>query len=99
MKLFAVLDIKSGFFLKPFAESSTVQALRGFDIAVNESDSTFRRFPDDFALMELAEFDSQNGQLQAHAAPVNLGTGRSVLRNPEQQLSLASGSPKHEIRN
>lgn len=92
MKLFCILDIKSGFYLKPFAESSTVQALRGFEIAVNESDSTFKRFPDDFALMDLGDFDCQSGLLVANTAPVNLGTGRSVIRNPERQSHLALGS-------
>ena len=81
MKLFSVLDVKANAFLQPFADSSTISALRGFDVAVNEGKSTFSRFPDDFALMELAEFDQQTGIIKPHAAPMNLGTARSVYRS------------------
>lgn len=99
MKLFAVLDLKAGFFMQPFPEQNTVSALRGFEVAVNESKSTFSQFPDDFALMELASFDQQTGEIVPHAAPLNLGTGRSVLR-PDTQIPLPFNktSPQNEIR-
>lgn len=81
MKLFAVLDVKANYFLQPFADSSTVGALRGFEIGCNDPKSTFNRFPDDFALCELASFDVNSGALVAHAAPLNLATARSLIRN------------------
>lgn len=88
MKLFCMLDVKAGYFLQPFAETSTIAALRGFEVAVNEGKSTFSRFPDDFCLMELADFDQQSGHLIPHAAPQNLGSARSVLKLNETQNSL-----------
>lgn len=81
MKLFAVLDVKAGYFLQPFSDSSTVGALRGFEVGANDPKSTFNRFPDDFALCELASFDVNTGELVPHAAPLNLATARSVIRN------------------
>lgn len=98
MKLFAVLDVKANYFLKPFAESSAVQALRGFEVAANE-DSTFKRFPDDFALCELGDFDSQTGVLTPRSSPVNLATARHLLKKddlPQTKTPIelrASGSP------
>lgn len=88
MKLFAMHDIKAGFFLQPFPETSTVAALRGFEVAVNEGKSTFSRFPDDFALMELGEFNQQTGEIFVHASPQNLGTARTVLKTTPQHNTL-----------
>nr|QJB20020.1 MAG: nonstructural protein [Microvirus sp.] len=88
MKLFSVLDIKAGYFLQPFPETSTIAALRGFDTVVNESKSTFNRFPDDFALMEIGTFDQNTGSFTPHEAPQNLGTARTVLKLPHNQNAL-----------
>lgn len=88
MKIFCMFDVKAGFYIQPFAETSTVAALRGFEVAVNEGKSTFSRFPDDFCLMELAEFDPHTGELSPHAHPQNLGTARTVLKNQSEQNSL-----------
>jgi len=81
MKLFAVLDVKANHFLQPFPETSTVAAMRGFEVAVNEGNSTFSKFPDDFCLMELATFDQSTGNLVPNASPLNLGSARTVIRN------------------
>lgn len=81
MKLFAVLDVKANYFLKPIVDESTVNALRSFDVATNEAGSTFNRFPDDFALFEFGSFDGQTGKFDMHPSPVNLSTARALLRS------------------
>ena len=88
MKLFAMLDIKANHYLQPFPEASTISALRGFEVAVNNSESIFSRFPDDFCLMELAEFDQQTGKIIPLVSPQNLGSARTVLKAPAVQASL-----------
>ena len=88
MKIFAILDVKAGFYLQPFPETSTVAALRGFELAVNEGKSTFGRFPDDFCLMELAHFEQATGEIIPHKSPQNLGSARTVLKAPQAQTTL-----------
>lgn len=88
MKIFCMYDVKAGHFIQPFAETSTIAALRGFDVAVNEGKSTFARFPDDFCLMELASFDQQTGQLSPCPSPLNLGSARTVLKLSSEQNTL-----------
>lgn len=90
MKIFCMFDTKAGHYIQPFSETSTIAALRGFEVAVNEGKSTFARFPDDFCLMELADFDQQTGELVPHAHPQNLGTARTVLKNVPSQMELHS---------
>jgi len=88
MKIFAMYDLKAGFYLQPFPETSTISALRGFEVAVNNAESIFSRFPDDFCLHELAEFDQHTGELLPHSPPQNLGTARTVLKQPASQPPL-----------
>nr|QJB18920.1 MAG: nonstructural protein [Microvirus sp.] len=88
MKIFAMYDTKAAFYLTPFTETSTIAALRGFEVAVNESKSTFNRFPDDFCLHELASFDQQTGEITVHASPQNLGSARTVLKQQPEQNTL-----------
>lgn len=88
MKIFSMFDTKASTYIQPFAETSTIAALRGFEVAVNEGKSTFSRFPDDFCLMELAEFDQNTGELIPNFPPLNLGSARTVLKQPESQNSL-----------
>lgn len=87
MKIFAMYDTKAAFYMQPFPETSTISALRGFEVAVNNSDSIFKKFPDDFCLMELAEFNQHTGQIIPHDNPQNLGTARTVLKNNPIQLN------------
>lgn len=82
MKIFAMLDVKANYFMQPFPEKSTVSALRGFEVAVNNADSMFSRFPDDFCLIELGEFNQETGEISPLSSPVNLGTARTVLKAP-----------------
>lgn len=87
MKLFSMYDTKAQTFIQPFAETSTIAALRGFEVAVNDGKSTFSRFPDDFCLMELAEFDHETGLITPLISPNNLGSARSVLKtSPIQEI-------------
>jgi len=88
MKLFAMFDRKAGFYMQPFPETSTVAALRGFEVAVNDSKSIFSRFPDDFCLMELAEFDQHSGAIIPHHMPQDLGSARTVLKNVVEAPTL-----------
>lgn len=87
MKIFSLLDTKAGSYAQPFAETSTINALRGFEVAVNQADSTLSRYPDDFCLMELASFDQQTGELIVNS-PQNLGTARTVLKSVPKQMEL-----------
>nr|QJB19879.1 MAG: nonstructural protein [Microvirus sp.] len=88
MKIFAMFDTKANFYMNPFTETSTIVALRGFEVAVNDGKSTFNRFPDDFCLHELAAFDQNTGEISVYEHPQNLGSARTVLKQPQEQNSL-----------
>lgn len=94
MKLFffCVYDHKSGIYAKqPFFDTSAVNAIRGFEQAVNTQHESnhLHHYPDDFHLHQLGSFDPQTGELQFDKN--DLGSARTVLK---KQLS-----PVSEIRN
>lgn len=97
MKIFSIFDVKAKFFQRPFCDSSSAAAIRSFSIGVNEGDSVLKKFPDDFALMEIGSFNSETGQLIPLDHPLNLGSARTVYQEPQVQNSLpfASGSTNH----
>lgn len=80
MKIFSLLDTKANSFGRPFPEKDVLSALRNFEIGVNESNSMLSRFPDDFCLMEIGEFEASTGRLTSHQSPMNISTARNVLR-------------------
>ena len=61
MKLFSVYDKKAIFFDSPICVENDVQAARAFDQAVNDPRTTLFKYPADFALYYLGEFDSGTG--------------------------------------
>jgi len=80
MKLFSVLDVKANLFNRPNAHMSTAEALRNFAVLVNNKETLFNQFPDDFCLCEVGTFDPANGVVSPLDSPLNLGSARTVLR-------------------
>ena len=85
MLLFSLCDTKSNIFHKPFLDESVASAIRGFQILVNDPKSTLvNQFPDDYSLFCVGSFDKETGILVSKID--NLGSGRTVLRNPNDQI-------------
>ena len=80
MKFFAILDVKANYFQTPFADKTTVDAIRGFTSVVNKKGTIYNDFPDDFAICELGEFDVNTGKIAPHQNPINISTGRPLLK-------------------
>lgn len=66
MKLCTVFDIKAERHFKPFCVQTTTEALRSFSTAVKDSNTELNKFPSDFTLIELAEFDEVTGKISPH---------------------------------
>lgn len=83
MKLYSVFDSKGNFFDKPFIQRNAGDASRGFQMAVNDEkqDSMLKRFPADYTLFELGEWDELQGTVKMHEAKINLGTGLQYVKS------------------
>lgn len=81
LKVFSVYDSKVSAYMKPFLMPATGMALRAWDSTVNQPDTDFHKYPGDFSLVELGEFDEETGMFQNYEIKKNLGTALEFRKN------------------
>ena len=77
--LYSIKDAKTGF-MTPVLEHGDPAALRNFSAAVNQPDSLFHQYPNDFALYKVANFDTDTG-IDPVLSPILIADAAEVLRN------------------
>ena len=74
MKLFSVQDTKAQAFMNPAAYRTSAEAIRSFQGSCQDPQTSFAKFPSDFILFEIAEWDELTGTLTPHEKPRSLAT-------------------------
>lgn len=82
LKLFSVYDDKAKAYMSPFFAATAGLAIRSFSDAIADSNTSVSKYPADFTLFELGEFDDQTGTITPHPSASNLGNALSY--KPEQ---------------
>lgn len=62
--VFAVYDIKAGFYMQPYFSESVGLAIRAFGDAVVDPKSPISRHPEDYQLFEIGTFDNISGLMK-----------------------------------
>lgn len=94
MKLFAVRDVMADAFGAPMSISTMGLALRSFGDACVAPNSELSRFPADYMLYELGEYDPNSGKIVAHDVPVFIASASEVVRKAQlERLALKSELP------
>lgn len=78
--LCAVLDKKARLGLKPFFDDSIEQAQRGFTLLANEIGSPVNAFPDDYALVQLANYSPDGMVLSVLDPPSIICQAADIIR-------------------
>lgn len=86
LKMLSVYDSKIAGYMTPFFSVHAGQALRGWEEVCNDGQSPMSKFPADFTLFELGEFDDSCGELVMHKEAVNLGTAASFKRKIQSEF-------------
>jgi len=84
VKLFCVRDTKSKVAHTPFFQKTSTDALRGFQLAVNDEQTMLAKFPEDFVLMELATFNDESLALDVYTDPVKLARAIDYKQEPQK---------------
>lgn len=79
LKMFTVFDSKAAAYLPPFFTQTTGTALRSFESECNNPESSFYKYPGDYALFELGSFDQANSTVELLPAPLNLGLAQEFI--------------------
>lgn len=97
LKAFSLFDSKADIYMPPFFCGTLGQAVRAVVEAAQDPRSTLGRYPADFDLMELGEFNDVNGELisanRRNHGPVSQHLAAMQraysARNPELPLEAA----------
>lgn len=77
LRAFAVLDTKTGAFALPFFTHHVAMAMRMIYEAVSDERSSLAKYPADYVLYAIGEFDDATGAFGNHA-PENHGTAAAI---------------------
>lgn len=72
LKAYAVRDTKSEIYNAPFFQKTHGEAERSFKQLANDTQSMVGRYPEDFDLYYVGEYDDQTGKFKANAAPEHI---------------------------
>lgn len=84
LKMFCILDSKVGAYAQPFYARSTPEGMRAFEDIFTSTDpryeqSNYKKFPQDFHLYEIGEFDDETGVITP-SVHVSLASGNQFLQ-------------------
>jgi len=78
-KVFTVYDSKAEAYLQPFVMTTRGQAIRAFTDSCNDPKTSFYRWPADYTLFEIGEWDETKGQYSMLEAKKNLGLASEFI--------------------
>ncbi len=73
LKMFSVYDSKAEAYTPPFYEKTMGLAVRAFQETCNLADHPFNKYPEDYTLFSVGDFDDQNAKIELYATPVPVG--------------------------
>lgn len=95
MKIFSVHDSKAEAYLSPFYSKTPAEAIRSFSSACEDSSSAFFKYPSDFTLVELGEFDEISASIATHQKPRILANASEFKR---QEISSVNFNHEDHAR-
>lgn len=82
--LYSVRDNKTAAYHRPFCSEHKNLAVRSFRTAVNDAGTELNKYPEDFELFEVGEFEVETGMLKQFTAPVFICSAMSLLDEKNQ---------------
>lgn len=73
IKIFTVFDSKAEAYLQPFFMQSKGKAIRAIQNTLEDPNTDLSKYPEDFTLFEIGEYDDQDASITMLEAKVNLG--------------------------
>lgn len=86
LKLFAIRDIKTEVFDRPFPQKTHGEAERTFQQIVNDPQTYVSKHPDDFELYFLGTYDDHTGRIDSLEIPQRVTQATSLLNKEAPSL-------------
>jgi hypothetical protein len=79
-KIYTIFDSKIGTYHNPFYAKSRGEAIRIFTEACNDSNSNLFKYPTDFTLFELGEYDDESAAFNTLPTPYSIGLAQEFIK-------------------
>lgn len=79
MKLYIIYDSKSESYNNPFVQQARGQAIRTFSDLGKSNDTDIGKYPSDFTLFEIGDYDPHIGIIDLYSAKINLGLASELI--------------------
>ena len=86
--MFSIHDSKGEIFNPPFFKSTHGEAERDFQTASQDDQSMISKYPEDFDLYYLGEYDDQTGKFKALPTPQHIIKAVNVLQRATNVRSI-----------
>lgn len=80
VQMFTVYDSKAETFINPFFMMSKGEAIRGFTTMLNDKETAYGKYPADFTLFHIGEYEVTTGTLYPFNSKENLGNGLQFVK-------------------
>jgi len=84
LKMFTIYDSKTECYDNPFCGVTRGDVLREFINACNDEKSKFSKYPSDFTIFEIGEYDQASGITHLYEAKQNLGLALDFKKSLNQ---------------
>ena len=88
LKMFSVRDSKGEVYNMPFYKHTHGEAERDFRTLVNDDKSMVGKYPDDFDLYYIGEFDTIKGTVKSLDTPQHMLKAISVKMRQDQPMTM-----------
>lgn len=79
-KIFSVHDSKASAYLPMFICRTSAEAIRKFQMTVQDTSTQFNKFPSDFNLVELGEWDMTSASIKTLEKPLILSNASEFIQ-------------------
>lgn len=83
LKMFAVLDKKALYYGAPVCFHNKAEALRGFTENASDPNSLVSKYPADFSIWEIADYNQQTGVVTPLLNPIFLEEALNLVSKPK----------------
>lgn len=85
-KIFSVRDAKAEVFHQPFYATTHAEAERNFNSLTNDEKSFVNKYPEDYDLYYLGEYDDHKGTFKTLDTPLHVVKAIQLVRNHQQPV-------------
>lgn len=87
-KVYSIRDAKGDVYNQPWYKNTHGEAERDFTLICKNPESMISKFPEDYDLYYLGEYDSKNGIFHSLDTPQHMIKAIAVIPKQNQQLSM-----------